>query len=127
MLANFLGGARENRQIDGYLGHGVRGGMLVNVNDGRMSFHVRPHLGAWKKVFETALPRAAYRLKYAANPGGAIELLGVRPQRCGGVKQGLLLCLLFIHVLVHVRGPRRRIIDLLGVRPQSQTLRCIAE
>jgi len=80
-LSNFLGGTREDKHIDGYLGHGMRGGMFVNINEGRISFHVRPNDGDWKKVFETALPRAAYRLKYCVNPGGAVEVLGVRRNR----------------------------------------------
>jgi hypothetical protein len=81
MLENFLGPNRQDTQIEGFLGHGVRGGMLVNVNEGRLSLHVRPHFGEWRQVFETPLPRASYRLKYSTNPGGSIEVLGVRKSR----------------------------------------------
>jgi len=80
-VSNFLGTSREDGQIEGFLGDGVRGGMLVNINEGRLSFHVRPHAGVWTRVFETPLPRAAYRLKYCVNPGGSIEVLGVRRNR----------------------------------------------
>jgi hypothetical protein len=80
MLHDHLGAIRDDRQFEGYVGQGVRGGMLVNLVDGRVCFMVRTEPGPWKKVADVALPRAEYRPKFSVGGGGSIEVLGVRRQ-----------------------------------------------
>jgi len=78
MLHNHLFFPRDDRQIEGYLGDGVRAGMLVDVDEGRIVFLLRTHKGPWRKAGEAALPRAAYRVKFSVCPDASIEVLGVR-------------------------------------------------
>jgi len=78
MLHDHLGAIRDDRQFDGYLGSGVRGGMLVNLVEGRVAFLLRTEPGPWKKIVEVPLPRAEYRPKFSVGGSGSIDLLGVR-------------------------------------------------
>lgn len=78
MLHDHLGAVRDDRQFEGYLGPGVRGGLLVNLVDGRVVFMVRADFGPWRRVADVVLPRAEYRPKFSVGGGGSIEVFGVR-------------------------------------------------